>query len=294
MATKSTKRTKSTHATPSSLTSELIVITGASAGIGAALARRLSDSGCRLILLARREEKLEPLANETGAAYYPVDLSDLEAVANVCTRILAEHGTPDILINNAGSGRFLSIEETSPKEAREQMALPYFAAFDMTRGLIEPMLARGSGTIFQINSPVAQIAWPGAVGYAAARYAVRGFTEALRQDLHGTGINVGSLTPTRVHSDYFKANPHSEKRVPKVELLVGTMTPDEVAEAAVHALEHRPNKDSNAPWRWALSAPIARAIPAPFLWLFRATGHKRSRGRIAGRVLGRGRRLPRK
>ncbi len=113
----------------------------------------------------------------------------------MCERILDEHGTPDILLNNAGSGRFLSIEETSPKEAREQMALPYFAAFDMTRGLIEPMLARGSGTIFQINSPVAQIAWPGAVGYAAARYAVRGFTEALRQDLHGTGINVGSLTP---------------------------------------------------------------------------------------------------
>ena len=71
------------------------------------------------------------------------------------------------------------------------------------------------------------------------------------------------------------------------------MTPEEVADAVVHALETKPNKDSNAPWRWALSAPIARAIPAPFLWLFRATGHKRSRGRIAGRVLGRGRRLPR-
>ena len=284
----------STQSTPSPLTSELIVITGASAGIGAALARRLSDSECRLILLARREEKLKPLAKETGAAYYPVDLSDADAVAEVCERILAEHGTPDILINNAGSGRFISIEEPSPQEAREQMALPYFAAFDMTRGLIEPMLARGSGTIFQISSPVAQIAWPGAVGYAAARYAVRGFTEALRQDLHGTGINVGSLTPTRVHSDYFKANPKSEKRVPKVELLVGTMTPDEVAEATVHALEHRPNKDSNAPWRWALSAPIARAFPAPFLWLFRATGHKRPRGRIGGKLLGRGRRLPRK
>lgn len=257
------------------MTGKLIVITGASSGIGEALARRLGADGSRLILLARREDRLRALSEEIGAHYYSVDLSDPDATAAVCEQILLEHGTPDVVINNAGAGQFLSIEETSSEAAREQMALPYFAAFDVTRGFIEPMLRRGSGTIFQINSPVAQIAWPGAVGYAAARFAVRGFTEALRQDLHGTGINVGSLTPTRVHSDYFKANPNSVSRVPKVELLVGTMTPAQVADATVKALEHRPNKDTHAPWRWGLSQPVARAVPAPFLALFRATGHRR-------------------
>lgn len=257
-----------------------MVVTGASAGIGEAIARRLAADGARLVLLARRAERLEPLAQELGVVTYPVDLSDAEATADVCRRILEEAGTPDVIINNAGAGRFQAIEETSLTQAHEQMALPYFAAFHVTRSLIEPMMARGSGVVFQINSPVAIIPWPGAVGYAAARYAIRGFTAALRQDLHGTGVLVGSLTPTRVHSDYFTANPGSVDRVPKAEVVVGTMTPAQVADAVAVALQRRPGRDSYAPWRWALLAPLAIAVPGPFVWLFRVTGRRRpSRGR---------------
>lgn len=256
----------------------LTVITGASAGIGEAIARRLTRDGHRVVLLARRADRIAALADQLGpdAHAYPVDLSDPAAVADVCARIGAEHGTPDIVINNAGSGRFLSIEETGSVEAREQIALPYLAAFDVTRGFIEPMLARGSGIVFQINSPAAVVPWPGAVGYSAARAALDGFTRALRQDLAGTGIRVGSLTPTRVHSDYFDANPDSVARVPKVEWIVGTMTPADVADAVADALAKRPGRDTAAPWRWALFAPIARAVPGPFAWLFRLTGHKRA------------------
>lgn len=259
-------------------TRPLIVITGASAGIGEAIARRLGADGARLVVLARRAERLKPLVQDLGAVAYPVDLSDPQATAEVCRRILEEVGVPDAVINNAGSGRFQSIEETSAEEARAQMDLPYFAAFHVTRGLVGPMMARGSGVIFQINSPVAVIPWPGAVGYAAARWAIRGFTEALRQDLHGTGVLVGSLTPTRVHSDYFTANPDSLDRVPKAEVVVGTMTPAQVADAVADALRRRPGRDSYAPWRWRLLAPLAKAVPGPFVWLFRVTGRRR-RGR---------------
>lgn len=254
---------------------QLAVVTGASSGIGAAIARRLAADGARVVLLARREEPLARLAGEIGGAAYAVDLSDGDATAAVCARILAEEGTPDVIVNNAGAGRFLSIEETSNAEAHEQMALPYFAAFHTTRAFIEPMLARGSGTILQVNSPVAVVPWPGAVGYASARFALRGFTESLRQDVWGTGINVGSVTPSRVHSDYFDANPGSVERVPRVEVLVGTMTPEQVADAVANALRHRPNKDSYVPWRWALIAPWARVFPGVVAWLFRATGHRR-------------------
>ncbi len=284
------------------LGSPLVVITGASAGIGEATARRFVRAGARVVLLARRADRLEALAAELNAAAgagpdvagagaasdllaergpravaYPVDLADPDASAEVCARILAEQGVPDVVINNAGAGRFQSIEETSPEEAHAQMALPYFAAFHVTRGFVEPMMARGRGVVFQINSPVSIVAWPGAVGYAAARWAVRGFTQALRQDLHGTGVQVGSLTPTRVHSEYFDANPDSVSRVPKVELLVGSMTPDQVAEAVLRTVVHRPNRDSHAPWRWALFAPLAQAVPGPVEWLFRTTGHTRRR-----------------
>lgn len=257
----------------------LIVVTGASAGIGEAIARRLGADGARLVVLARRAERLEPLVEELGAVAYPVDLSDGRATAAVCRRILEEVGVPDVVINNAGAGRFQAIEETSAEEARAQMDLPYFAAFHITRGFVEPMMARGSGVIFQINSPVAVIPWPGAVGYAAARWAIRGFTEALRQDLHGTGVQVGSLTPTRVHSDYFTANPGSVDRVPRAEVVVGTMTPAQVADAVADALRRRPGRDSYAPWRWALLAPLAKAVPGPFVWLFRITGRRRRGGR---------------
>lgn len=262
-----------------------MVVTGASSGIGEAIARRLSADGARVVAMARRADRLQALADQTGAYPVPADLSDADAVAEACQGVISRFGVPDVIINNAGSGRFLSIEETDPAEAAAQVTLPYLAAFAVTRAFIEPMLARGSGTILQINSPVAVVPWPGAVGYAAGRWALRGFTEALRQDLAGTGIHVGSVTPTRVHSAYFDGDEDSRRRVPRVEALVGTMQPAQVADAVARALVRRPGRDTHVPWRWGLVAPLARALPGPFALLFRVTGHRRrGRGRgIGGR-----------
>lgn len=254
---------------------KLIVITGASSGIGAATARRLAADGAQVVLLARRADRLEALAAEIGGVGHPVDLSDGDATAEVCRRILGAQGVPDVVINNAGSGRFLSIEETSEDEMRMMLELPLMAAFRVTRGFIEPMMERGSGVIFQINTPVAVVPWPGAVGYATARYGLRGFTESLRQDLRGTGVHVGQLMPTRVHSDYFKANPGAGERIPKAEAVVGSMTPAQVASAVARCLDKRPGKDSYAPWRWAATARIMCVVPGPFAWLYSATGYRR-------------------
>lgn len=254
---------------------KLVVVTGASSGIGAATARRFAQRGARVVMLARRQERLGALADEIGGAAYAVDLADADATSKVCAQILADEGTPDVVLNNAGAGRFLSIEQTSFAEAERQIQVPYLAAFRVTRAFIEPMLARGSGVVFQINTPAAIVPWPGAVGYSAARFAMRGFTEALRQDLWQTGVQVGALYPTRVSSDYFEVNPGARDRIPTAEALVGAMTPDQVAAAVEKAVIYRPNQDTYVPWRWALMAPIARAIPAPVRWLYRLTGHKR-------------------
>lgn len=257
------------------MANRLVVVSGASSGIGEAIARRLASDGDRVVCLARREDRLRALAHEIGASSHVVDLSDADGTAEVCRRILSDDGVPDVIVNNAGAGRFLSVEETTSDEAHEQMALPYFAAFSLTRGLIEPMIERGSGVVFQINTPAALVPWPGAVGYAAARYALRGFTDALRQDLWETGIKVGSFTPPRVHSDYFDSNPGAGDRIPAAEKLVGSMTPDQVADGVADALVKRPGKDTFNPWRLAVVARFARVFPAPIAWLYRTTGYRR-------------------
>ena len=111
----------------------LALITGASGGIGAATARELAAAGAKVILLARTQSKLDAVADEirTGggvAHVYPCDLGDADAVNATAERIKAEVGVPDILINNAGAGRWLAVEETDPAEAVSMMSTPYFAS----------------------------------------------------------------------------------------------------------------------------------------------------------------------
>lgn len=135
------------------------------------------------------------------------------------------------------------------------------------------MLHRGSGSIVMVNTPASFVPWPGAAGYAAARFALRGFTEALRQDLRGTGVTAGSVNLARVTSGYFDANPGARERIPRAEALVGHLSPEQAAQAVLAGIGR--GRDVYAPWRWALLAPFARAVPGPFAWLYARTGATR-------------------
>ncbi|RMG96633.1 MAG: SDR family NAD(P)-dependent oxidoreductase, partial [Chloroflexi bacterium] len=140
------------------------VITGASSGIGAATAKALAQKGAHVLLLARTQDKLAEVAESIIAAngqasIYPVDLSQSEAIRETAVQIQTQHGTPHILINNAGMGRWLAIDETDPAEARQMMAVPYFAAFEITRAFINGMLAQNEGHIVNITSPAAYAPW---------------------------------------------------------------------------------------------------------------------------------------
>ena len=99
------------------------------------------------------------------------------------------------------------------------------------------MLARNQGYIVNVNSPAAWLPWPGATGYMAARWALRGFTAALRADLHDTGIQVLQFVPGKVSSTYFQHNPHSEERIPRITHWLPTLTPEQVAGALVRGIE---------------------------------------------------------
>jgi short-subunit dehydrogenase len=188
-----------------------------------------------------------------------VDLSDAHAVDAAMQRVLAETGVPAVIVNNAGAGRWLNPEDTPSEEVVSMMAAPYFAAFFVTRAVLPGMLARGSGRIVNVTSPVSFIAWPGATAYAAARWAMRGFHEALTADLAGTGVGVTLATFGKVSSDYFTTNAGSEERVPKISRLVPTLTPEEAADALVAGVRDE-DRTITAPFMLRLFLGLNRVV----------------------------------
>ena len=221
------------------LTDRTVLITGASSGIGAATAEAMSRRGATVLLVARREPELRRLAASLSGSsgVYPCDVGDPDAVAAMAHAVVADHGTPDVIVNNAGIGRWLHIEETSPEEFLAQVAVPFHAAFFVTRAFVEPMLERGQGWVVTVNSPAGYTAWPGAVGYGAARQAVRGLTEALAADLRGTGIGVTAVVAGHVDSEYFTHNPGSLERMPAIDRVVRRLSPRDAAEAICRGVE---------------------------------------------------------
>ena len=163
------------------------------------------------------------------ASPYPIDLADSDAVSELGQRIGRELGTTDILINNAGAGRWLPFLETGPEEARAMVAVPYLAAFYMTRALLPAMLARGSGSIACVTSPASYLVWPNASAYIAARRALSGFTEALRTELRGKGIAVTLIVLGMVESPYWQHNPGSRENVPKATKMLPVLSPEKAA-----------------------------------------------------------------
>jgi short-subunit dehydrogenase len=261
----------------------VVVVTGASSGTGAATALAAARRRARaVVLLARTKEALERVAEDVralGAEAFPcaVDLADAGAVDRLKLAVENAVGRPDLLVNNAGAGRFLFVEETLPEEAVQMMAAPYFAAFNTTRAFLPGMILRGSGHIVNVTSPAAYAPWPGATGYSAARWAMRGFTEALRADLQGTGVGVTLFTPGKVSSSYFDHNPGAEERIPGIAKLFRTLTPEEAAEALIRGVE-RGARQVVTPAPLRLTFWFQRFWPGAVASLVVRTGAKRPSG----------------
>ncbi|MGV1015376.1 MAG: SDR family NAD(P)-dependent oxidoreductase [Methyloceanibacter sp.] len=227
------------------MTAKCVLVTGASSGIGEATAKLYGARGAHVLLLARNVERLHDVAGairKAGgtATPFPVDLANAAATQDVAQRITSEIGTPDIVINNAGAGRWKPLLEITPEEARAMMAVPYFAAFDLTRSFLPGMIARGSGGLVFISSPASYLAWPRASGYIAARRAIAGLAETLHSELRGTGISVTQVVLGTVETPYWQHNPGSRENLPKTDpRLVPVLTPEQAAEAIVTGVERK-------------------------------------------------------
>jgi len=257
-----------------------VLITGASAGLGAAVARRMAASGAVVVLLARRREALETVAEDIrkagGTAHVVVaDVGNAGQVAAAAAQIREAAGVPDVIVNNAGAGEWRFIEETQAEDAVRFMAAPYFGAYFTTHAFIADVIARGSGHIVNVNSPVSRFAWPGATGYAAARWAMRGFNNALRGDLRGTGVRVTHFICGEISSDYFDTNPGSRERIPKVGMLVPRQSPDRAAAGLLRAVRGNA-REYVMPLMLRLFYVADWLMPRIVDWLVVATGHRRT------------------
>ena len=255
------------------------LVTGASSGIGAAIARELAARGAGVTLVARGREALGELAGEVQAGggearVEAADLSRVDEIDSLAARLLADTAAPDVLVNNAGAGRWLAVDETPAGEAELMIALPYLAAFETTRAFLPAMIERGSGRVVCITSLAGWTHIPGATGYAVARWAMRAFANQLRTDLAGTGVGVTLIAPAEVDSPYFDHNPGARERIPRASrLLGGATTPEHVARATADAVEGE-RDEAIVPRRAAL---IVKLTPKPVLdWLVRRTGWRRS------------------
>jgi uncharacterized protein len=223
----------------------LVVVTGASSGIGAATARAIVvERPGGPLLLSREEERIEALADELRARgcrahALPFDLADSKEIGRLAEAIRSQAGDPEILVNNAGAGRWLFLEDTQPDEIVAMTAVPYLAAACLTASFLPAMLRRREGHIVNMTSPACFLPWAGATAYSVARWAMRGLSEALAADLDGTGVDVSLVAPGKVASEYFEHNPGSEERIPGIARVYRTLAPEEAAKAVIFAIEGR-------------------------------------------------------
>jgi len=233
----------------------VVVITGASRGIGAELARRFSAQGARVGLIARDEGALAAVRDTLTGASHAVcaDVSDSAALGSAIDEIADALGPVSVLVNNGGHGHWEAVVDTDESAFRRVMEVNYLGAVNAARHVLPGMLERGRGHIINIGSIAGRIGAPFEAAYSATKFAVVGFSEALAVEVAGTGVDVSMIHPGPVDTDFANGR---NRPVPR-----GTPRPVPVAAVAdaVMATLRRPRRNRYVP-AWLGLAVAARAI----------------------------------
>jgi short-subunit dehydrogenase len=208
------------------------VVTGASSGIGEATARRLAHDGAKLVLVARREERLRALADELGGAtVVAVDLVADDAPAQVADAVRREHGRLDLLVNNAGGAWRGEFGDTGWEHVQRHMELNFDATVRLTEALLPLLRSSAPSSIVNVASTAGRVARGNSGAYSAAKFAVVGWTEALHLEEAKHGVHVGMVLPGFVATEGFPQKELVDN--PRTRWIVST--PEKVAEAILDA-----------------------------------------------------------
>ncbi|MGH7594344.1 MAG: SDR family oxidoreductase [Gemmatimonadales bacterium] len=204
-----------------------VLVTGASRGIGAAVATRFAGLGGKVIRMARTA--MAPLH---GAVDLHVDLANARERDSVLQQITAQHGIPDVVVSNAGGFILAPLEATTDALLREQLAINLEAVFAIARHFLPPMRDRGRGTHIIIGSVADRRPFPGNAAYAASKYGVRGLHEVLCEEFRGTGVRCSLISPGPTDTAAWDpVDPdHQQGLTPRRDML----RPSDVANAVVY------------------------------------------------------------
>jgi short-subunit dehydrogenase len=229
-----------------------VLLTGATGGIGHAIARRLHGAGASLILTGRRLEILDPLAKELGARSLAADLVDRDAPA----QLLENAGDVDILIANAALPASGLLDSFSVEEIDRALDVNLRAPIVLARLLAPKLAERGSGHLVFISSLAGKAAAPRSSLYSATKFGLRGFALGLRADMHPHDVGVSTVFPGFIRDAGMFAD--SGAKLPPG---VGTRTPEDVAEAVQHAIERNKAEVDVAPLTMRLASDFAGLAP---------------------------------
>ncbi len=185
-----------------SLAGRWVVVTGASRGIGAELARRLAADGARLVLVARSRDALAALAGELGAEPVVCDVGDPAQIERAAERIgTLVGGAPDVVVNNAGVFSIAAADKVSVEVFRRTLDVNLVAPFALVRAFLPGMRARGSGHLVTLGSIADRNIFPGNAAYSASKYGLRALHEVLRAELRGSGVRATLVSPGPVNTE---------------------------------------------------------------------------------------------
>jgi short-subunit dehydrogenase len=244
-----------------------IIITGASGGIGAEMARLCARRGANLVLLARSADKLEALKAELEDGYRvrviakSLDVSDTEAVQRVFPEVLAEIGHCDILVNNAGFGVFRHAHEANFEEIKSMFDVNVVGLMACTSMVLPGMREKRSGHIINIASQAGKIATPKSSVYSATKHAVLGYTNSLRMEVSDFGIFVTSVNPGPIATNFFAIADEQGTYVKNIQRFM--LQPEYVAKQVVERMLTR-TREINLPRWMGAGSTIYALFPRAF------------------------------